>query len=136
MQQKLRSAELDLDAKEQRAADAARLRKKAVKKSQRLAAEMENYEALAQTCERLQTREQALLEAVEALSTQNEDLISKLKASMGRELELRSVPGPVFSQALHPLPAISRLKFSRAHVDLSHSHYLFFLPLSFSSSSF
>lgn len=97
MQQKLRAAELDLDAKEQRAADAARLRKKAVKKSQRLAAEMDNYEALAQTCDRLQTREQALLEAVEALSTQNEDLIKKLKASMGRELELRLGLGWVVS---------------------------------------
>jgi len=91
MQQKLRTAELDLDAKEQRAADAARLRKKAMKKSARLAAEMENYDALTQTCERLQNREQALLEAVEALSTQNEDLIKKLKASMGRELDLRCV---------------------------------------------
>jgi len=88
LQQKLRSAELELEAKEQRASDAARLRKKAMKKSARLAAEMENYDALAQTCERLQTREQALLEAVEALSTQNEDLIKKLKLSMARELDL------------------------------------------------
>ena len=105
MQQKLRSAELELDAKEQRASDAARLRKKAQKKSAKLAAEMENYDALVQTCESLQNREQALLEAVEALSTQNEDLIKKLKASMSRELELRSVgrlqncfiPFPMFS---------------------------------------
>ena len=88
LQQKLRTAELELEAKEQRASDAARLRKKAMKKSARLVAEMENYDVLVQTCERLQTREQALLEAVEALSTQNEDLIKKLKSSMARELEL------------------------------------------------
>lgn len=124
MQQKLRSTELDLDAKEQRAADAARLRKKAMKKSQRLAAEMENYEALAQTCERLQTREHALLEAVEALSTQNEDLISKLKASMGRELELRS------ALSLHRRPQLTSLfLFNRSFLFLSRpSHSLTLVP--------
>jgi hypothetical protein len=38
---------------------------------------------------RLKDREQALMEAVEELSLQNEDLIIKLRESMQRELELR-----------------------------------------------
>jgi hypothetical protein len=38
---------------------------------------------------RLREREQALMDAVEELSSQNEDLIVKLRESMQRELELR-----------------------------------------------
>jgi len=87
LHQRLRSAELELEAKEQRASDAARLRKKAVKKSAKMAAELEKYNDIVKAVERLQTREQALLEAVEALSGQNEDLIKKLKQSMAREIE-------------------------------------------------
>lgn len=40
---------------------------------------------------RLREREQALMDAVEELSSQNEDLIIKLRESMQRELELRYI---------------------------------------------
>ena len=46
------------------------------------------YHGAVSEIERLTDREQALLEAVDALSGQNEDLIRKLKQSMARELEL------------------------------------------------
>ena len=42
---------------------------------------------------RLREREQALMDAVEELSSQNEDLIVKLRESMARELELRYIRG-------------------------------------------
>lgn len=80
--------EMELDAKEQRAADAARLRKKAQKKAKQMEEELGDYRAACEEIQRLTDREAALLEAVDALSGQNEDLIRKLKQSMARELEL------------------------------------------------
>ena len=83
---------LILQAKEARLMEAMKAKKKAVKKASEQqqqqpsiagAAEYEN-EIL-----RLRDREQALMDAVEELSSQNEDLIIKLKESMQRELELR-----------------------------------------------
>ena len=88
LKQRLNQMELDLEAKEQRALDAMRLRKKAQKKFNRLESEMKETNSYVKDNERLRDREQALIEAVEALSSQNEDLITKLKASMARELEL------------------------------------------------
>ena len=84
----LNSFEMELDAKEQRANDAARLRKKAQKKAKQMEGQLKDYNAAVDEIERLTEREAALLEAVDALSGQNEDLIRKLKQSMARELEL------------------------------------------------
>lgn len=85
---RVRQYELELDAKEQRATDSQRLSKKAKKKAARLESELKEVAGAAKEVERLQDREAALLEAVDALSAQNEDLIRKLKQSMARELEL------------------------------------------------
>jgi hypothetical protein len=89
----LRVAHMDIDAKEVRAADAMRLRKKAQKKAKAFEEAAKDVNVLQADNERLRDREAALIEAVEALSSQNEDLIKKLKASMARELELSSL-GP------------------------------------------
>jgi hypothetical protein len=86
---RIRQYELELDAKEQRATDSQRLSKKAKKKAARLENELKEIAGAVKEVERLQDRETALLEAVDALSAQNEDLIRKLKQSMARELELR-----------------------------------------------
>ena len=84
----INSFEMELDAKEQRANDAARLRKKAQKKAKHMESQLKDYNAAMDEIERLTEREAALMEAVDALSSQNEDLIRKLKQSMARELEL------------------------------------------------
>lgn len=51
---------------------------------------------------RLREREQALLDAVEELSVQNEDLIVKLRESMQRELTLSSKRAQQVSHSLLP----------------------------------
>ena len=87
----LKKAESEVELKEQRVADAVKQKKIVKKKNLRLVQELEESESLRLDFEKLQEREQALLEAVNELSNQNEDLISKLKASMQRELELSSL---------------------------------------------
>lgn len=88
MRKQMNTYEMELEAKEQRASDAARLRKKAQKKAKAMEEELGDYQAACGEIQRLTDRESALLEAVDALSGQNEDLIRKLKQSMARELEL------------------------------------------------
>ncbi len=88
LRKQMNTYEMELEAKEQRASDAARLRKKAQKKAKAMEEELGDYQAACDEIQRLTDREAALLEAVDALSGQNEDLIRKLKQSMARELEL------------------------------------------------
>lgn len=81
----------DKDAKLQ---EALKSKKKAMKKQQQLQNQLspgkeKSLASLEAENGRLKEREQALMEAVEELSLQNEDLIIKLRESMQRELELR-----------------------------------------------
>lgn len=95
---KLRDADLELQAKDARLEQALKQRKKANKKS--LAASEADVGALGHENLRLKEREQALMDAVEELSTQNQDLIVKLKQSMQRELELSSKRAALISSTV------------------------------------
>lgn len=93
--EKLHKKEMELQSMEQRLQEVNRLRKKeklakktaVAKSSDELAEKISDLES---ANIQLQEREQALLLAVEELSMQNQDLITKLKESMQRELELSS----------------------------------------------
>lgn len=71
---------------------------------------------------RLKEREQALMEAVEELSLQNEDLLYKLKESMQRELESSSkraalVSQNIFSRTDSTLPSIHESNMLRTNSE-------------------
>jgi hypothetical protein len=90
---KLHEAEVELANKESRLAEALKQKKKAKKSSAGKSSPGGHHDKFHSELEaenaRLREREQALMEAVEELSGQNEDLIIKLRESMQRELELR-----------------------------------------------
>lgn len=121
LKEDLRVAHMDIDAKEARAADAMRLRKKAQKKVKALEEAVSDVSALQADNERLRDREAALIEAVEALSSQNEDLIRKLKASMARELELSAMTGGSGNQGSPPR-AQSDTRLQRSKGKVMHSN--------------
>ena len=70
--------------------DFERRRKRRVAKQ--MEGQLKDYNAAVDEIERLTEREAAIMEAVDALSSQNEDLIRKLKQSMARELSLARKP--------------------------------------------
>ena len=92
---KLNNFEGQMEAKDQRIDAIAKSKKKMQKKLKFYMESIEDVDAMKKAYVRLQEREQALLEAVNELSNQNEDLISKLKGSMQRELELASIRSQV-----------------------------------------
>jgi len=92
---KLNAFEGQMEAKDQRIDAIAKSKKKLQKKLKFYAESVEGVDAMKKAYVRLQEREQALLEAVNELSNQNEDLITKLKGSMQRELELASIRSQV-----------------------------------------
>ncbi len=92
---KLNGFEGQMEAKDQRIDAIAKSKKKLQKKLKFYMESVEEIDAMKKAYVRLQEREQALLEAVNELSNQNEDLISKLKGSMQRELELASMRSQV-----------------------------------------
>ena len=116
---KLRAAEQELEAKEERVLAAMKAKKKAAKKTSQFSKEMEKYQELAESYERLEEREQALLSAVEELSTQNQDLISKLKASMQRELDLSHVRASSVIQSAVGAEGAINANIRRAQSDSS-----------------
>lgn len=87
---KLHEADMELEAKEARLTHATKLRKKLAKKAAASSGPNNIKLDLENENNRLREREQALMEAIDELSLQNEDLIGKLKESMQRELELSS----------------------------------------------
>jgi len=90
LQEKLRASQLESEAKDTRVAECSRRCKKAQKRAKLFEETATAAQGAVQEIQRLKDREVALIEAVEALSAQNEDLIAKLKQSMARELELSS----------------------------------------------
>lgn len=89
---KLHDAHMELEAKEHRLQEALKQKKKAAKKlAQQPQSPSHDKSAagLESEVHRLREREMALMEAIEELTSQNEDLIMKLRESMQRELELR-----------------------------------------------
>ena len=88
--------------------EALKVKKKAMKKMQQQQQSSSpdkaglSYNALETENGRLRDREQALMEAVEELSSQNEDLIVKLRESMQRELELSSKRAQLVSHSILP----------------------------------
>jgi hypothetical protein len=85
--QRLSKAEAELEAKEVRVENAMKAKKKFVKKCHQLEEELRGFTVVQSEYERLKDRENALIEAVQELSAQNEDLIEKLKESMRREMD-------------------------------------------------
>lgn len=99
---KLHEAEMEMEAKEARLGEAVKAKKKAVKKAAGQAPSDRSGGALEAENAKLREREQALLDAVEELSGQNQDLIIKLRESMQRELELSSKRAALVSHSLMP----------------------------------
>ena len=120
---KLRSAEQELEAKEERVMAAMKAKKKAIKKSSQYNKDMEKFQELTEAYERLEEREQALLSAVEELSSQNQDLISKLKASMQRELDLSHVRASSVIQTTVNTVGASSDNVRRAQSDSSSDRH-------------
>lgn len=125
---KLHEAYMELEAKDNRLLEAQKNKKKEKKKQlhndQNNLSDNPLLHALENENIRLREREQALMEAVEELSFQNEDLIYKLKESMQRELESSSkraalVSNNVFSRTDSSLPSIHEANMLRTNSEPS-----------------
>lgn len=87
---RLRDAESEIETKESRLIEIVKRKKALTKKINNSSPRIDrNSAAMEAEINRLREREAALMDAVEELSSQNEDLIIKLRESMQRELDLR-----------------------------------------------
>ncbi|CAE7642001.1 unnamed protein product, partial [Symbiodinium microadriaticum] len=87
LHQHIHSLEDSLHAEQERHSKAVKAKTRAVKAAERLKAEMEGYDELLGSVERLRLNEEGLLRRIEHLTLQNKDLSGQLKSSMSRELE-------------------------------------------------
>ena len=99
---KLQDAEMALEAKDERIKELVKPKKKKKKPEAEGDGQLKTMPQLEAEVLRLREREQALLDAVEELSIQNEDLIVKLRESMQRELTLSSKRAQQVSHSLLP----------------------------------